>query len=64
MLILSLIVHISRSTNRPDLRPQPIESQLSWLSIGLANALAAGDLGFEVTFFYVTSAIFGQNRDF
>ena len=30
----------------------------------LANALAAGDLGFEVTFFYVTSAIFGQNPDF
>ena len=30
----------------------------------LANAVAAGDLGFEVTFFYVTSAIFGQNRDF
>ena len=30
----------------------------------LANALAAGDLGFEVTFFYVTSAIFGQNREF
>ena len=30
----------------------------------LANALAAGDLGFEVTFFYVTSAIFGQNRVF
>ena len=30
----------------------------------LANAAAAGDLGFEVTFFYVTSAIFGQNRDF
>ena len=46
------------------LRPVSIESQLSWLSIGLANALAAGDLGFEVTFFYVTSAIFGQNRDF
>ena len=30
----------------------------------LANALAADDLGFEGTFFYVTSAIFGQNRDF
>ena len=30
----------------------------------LTNALAAGDLGFGVTFFSVTSAIFGQNRDF
>ena len=59
-----LIAHISRSRNRLELRPPPIESQLSWLSIGVANAAAAGDLGFEVTFFYVTSAIFGQNRDF
>ena len=52
----TLIVYIPRSRNRLGLGPQPIESQLSWLSIGLANAVAAGDLGFEVTFFYVTSA--------
>ena len=62
--VKTLIAHISRSTNRLDLRPVSIESQLSWLSIEMANAVAAGDLGFEVTFFYVTSANFGQNLDF
>ena len=30
----------------------------------MANALVASDLGFEITSFYVTSSIFGQNRDF
>ena len=32
------------------------ESPEAETGVYLANALAAGDLGFEVTFFYVTSA--------
>ena len=40
------------------------ESPEAETGVNPANALAAGDLGFEVTFFHVTSAIFGQNLDF